>query len=234
MPPKEKKEKEKEKPAKISDKEAEKMILSYLEKQNRPYNSQMVSDNLHGAVGNTQAKKVLAAMGDANKIASKDFGKSKVYWRLQEDNAIDKRGLEELDKKVSELEAEKAPISEECKKLSAELAELNAQPSDKEADAQIAKLEKENEELSAKLKGIAGNSVVLTPAQKKKITKDYEDAKGAWRKRKRMVRDICDTLSESTNKRYKEWKEDLGFEDDEDVGVNIDKDETTKIKKGEI
>ncbi|MCI09061.1 homologous-pairing protein 2 [Trifolium medium] len=42
-----------------------------------------------------------------------------------------------------------------------------------------------------------------------------------WRKRKRMFRDLWDTLTENSPKDPKEFKEELGIEYDEDVGVSL-------------
>lgn len=225
----------KDKPAKISDKEAEKIIIDYLEKQNRPYNSQTLIDNLHGTVGKSQANKVLQALCDSNKLFSKEFGKAKLFWRVQEGLEIDKEGMNEIVNQVKELENEKSPLSEEYKKLASEVSELMRQPSNQEAEKLIEKLTAENEELKSKYESITQNTVVITPQEKKKAEKTYDDTRSAWGKRKKMCDEVCAQLYESSGKRFKDFKEDLGLEDDDDNGVSLKKDdETTKMKKGEL
>jgi hypothetical protein len=50
---------------------------------NRPYNVQMVVDNLHGSVGKSAMQKILDHFADKEKLTRKEFGKQKIYWRNQ-------------------------------------------------------------------------------------------------------------------------------------------------------
>jgi len=58
--------------------------------------------------------------------------------------------------------------------------------------------------------------------------------KQLWKKRKRTCRDICSHIEEGSGKRFKELKEELGLEIDEDYNVSVDVDETSKLRKGEV
>ncbi|KAM3341188.1 hypothetical protein P3S68_028823 [Capsicum galapagoense] len=49
----------------------------------------------------------------------------------------------------------------------------------------------------------------------------YSDALNQRRRRKRMFRDVWDAITENSPKNPKEFKEELGVEYDEDVGVNF-------------
>jgi hypothetical protein len=42
----------------------------------------MIMDNLHGAVGKTQATKILSSLSDKGSIVAKGE-KAKIYWKLQ-------------------------------------------------------------------------------------------------------------------------------------------------------
>jgi len=225
---------EKEKAAKVSDKEAEKIILSYLEKQNRPFNALTLYENLHGAVGKTQANKLLTSLAESKKITAKEFGKQKIFWRNQEGLEIDKEGLAKLEKQIEQLEKEREPLNEECKSLSAEIHGLTSNPTNQEADVKIAALTKENTELQTRLKNITENQVVISPEEKKQAEKQYEVTRQQWRKRKRICKDICSHLEEGSGKRFKDFQDELGLQVDEDFGISLDKDETTRLKKGEI
>eukprot|EP01118_Nematostelium_gracile_P000527 TRINITY_DN10593_c0_g1_i1.p1 TRINITY_DN10593_c0_g1~~TRINITY_DN10593_c0_g1_i1.p1 ORF type:complete len:231 (-),score=64.50 TRINITY_DN10593_c0_g1_i1:71-763(-) len=227
--------KAKKKAAKISDKEAEKMILKYLQTQNRPYNSQTLFDNLHGAVGKTQVGKVMGDMADRNVIASKEFGKQKLFWRSQEeDGEFDSSTLQKLDKEIEDLEAEKAKLMEENQHIQSEVKKLTSLPTDEQADSRISALKKENESLATRLEKITGNKVVISTEEKKKTEKEYNNTKQLWRKRKRSCMDICSHMGESSEKKFKQIKEEFSLETDEDYNISIDNDTTTKLKKGEV
>ncbi|PRP89718.1 nuclear receptor coactivator [Planoprotostelium fungivorum] len=228
----------KEKKAKVTDKEAQKMVLEYMEQQNRPYNAQIITDNLRGAVGKAQATKVLDALVDSGQLTVKEAGKQKIYWRTQEDSA-EPRDIQGLDSKIASMKQELTVLNDEVKDLSTNLKNITSLPTDKEADSRIAAAEAltlnslQNKDLKARLDAIKNNAKPVSDAQKKKIEKEYETSKGTWRKRKRMAKNIIDTIGEGTGKKYKECKEEIGFEDDDDFGgVNPDDDLTTKMRTG--
>jgi len=225
----------KEKKVKISDKEAEKILIDYLKKQNRPYNALMVFENLHGVVGKKQAINVLASLGEDGKIATKEFGKQKLYWTKQDDiEAFDQDTLIKLDKTIETLEQERNDLNEQLKELSNDIRAITATPTDEESNERILALTNENTELEARLSSIKGNQVVITKEEKKQAEQKYDHNRQMWRKRKRLCKEICGQLEEGTGKRQKEIKEELGLEFDEDQGVSIDKDETSKLKRGEV
>jgi len=79
-------------------------VMSYFEKMNRPYNAQILSDNLQGAIGKTTLNKILQTLTDDGKLTCKEFGKQKLYWRNQELLQVeDKEELSILDKKTGKF-----------------------------------------------------------------------------------------------------------------------------------
>jgi len=210
------------------------IILKYLDTQNRPYNALMLYENLHGAVGKTQATKLMAEMAEKQVITGKEYGKQKLYWKNQNSTeGFDPESLAALDKKIKELESEKSSLSEQCQQISSGLKELTSKPTNKEADEKMELLEEQNAEFAEKVQSITGNTVVITPEEKKKVEKEYEKTKQVWRKRKRLCKEICSHLEEASGKRFKELKEELGLETDEDHNLSTEIDETTKVRKGE-
>jgi len=229
------KDKEKEKKVKVSDKEAENLIIDYLEKQNRPYSAIMLFENLHGAVGKTQAVKVLQDLAERSIITSKEFGKQKLFWRKQEElPGFDTETLSKLDEQIRQLEEEVSQLNDNCKVLSNELRILQTTPTDDEANKRIQKLKSENMELSKKVETIKQNQGMITIEDKKEAEKNYEFMRQMWKRRKRQCRDISGHIEEGTGKRFKELKEGLGLEVDEDYGVSFDQDEVSKLKRGEF
>ena len=74
----------KKKIPKLSEGDAKKLISDYMREQNRPYNSKMVFENLHGAIGQTQVQKTMDDLADAGVLVRKDNKKQKIYWTSQD------------------------------------------------------------------------------------------------------------------------------------------------------
>jgi hypothetical protein len=76
--------------------------------------------------------------------------------------------------------------------------------------------------LQTKLKELTEKKEKLNvnrPKTNSKLTKaDYEKA---WRKRKRIVKDIMDTILENSEMTKKKLIEAMGIETDEDAGVSL-------------
>lgn len=99
--------------AKLSDKDYENMIVTYMAQQNRPYNSQNIFDNLRGAVPKAALLKCIDNLVDSGSLLCKTYGKLKVYLISQNDNdkssdeneprEIIERELEQLQNDLSEL-----------------------------------------------------------------------------------------------------------------------------------
>ncbi|GAV57027.1 hypothetical protein CFOL_v3_00566 [Cephalotus follicularis] len=49
----------------------------------------------------------------------------------------------------------------------------------------------------------------------------YSDKISQCRKRKRMFKELWDAITENSSKDLKEFKEELGIENDEDLGVSL-------------
>eukprot|EP01117_Protostelium_nocturnum_P005947 TRINITY_DN2140_c0_g1_i1.p1 TRINITY_DN2140_c0_g1~~TRINITY_DN2140_c0_g1_i1.p1 ORF type:complete len:253 (+),score=116.37 TRINITY_DN2140_c0_g1_i1:107-760(+) len=216
----------------MTDKEAKDMILEYMEEHNRPYNAQMVADNMKNeALTKNAVAKFLDALAKSKKLVAKEFGKAMIYWPVQSDEVIPASKLADMDKNIETVKMEANQLADEVKALASEVKLLSSLPSNEEADDRIAKAEQENEDLKERLASIAGGTTVVSPQERKKIEKEYDLSKQMWKKRKRMTKEISDVLEEKTGKKYKEIKEDLGLEDDEDFGVTVDNDETSKFRK---
>jgi len=157
-------------------------VMSYFEKMNRPYNAQILSDNLQGAIGKTTLNKILQTLTDDGKLTCKEFGKQKLYWRNQELLQVaDKEELSILDKKLENLEEELEKLNEECSKLSSELKTIITLPTNSETEIRIKTLSTENTDLEEKLKLIKGKSIVITLEERKQkrimILFDYNGRK---------------------------------------------------------
>ncbi|KAM3379601.1 hypothetical protein P3S68_012015 [Capsicum galapagoense] len=80
------------------------------------------------------------------------------------------------------------------------------------------KLRKEMEKKLIKLwKGVT----LVSPEDRLAIEGLYSETLNQRRRRKRMFKDVWDAITENSPKNPKEFKEELGVEYDEDVGVNF-------------
>eukprot|EP00434_Breviolum_minutum_P030260 symbB.v1.2.026766.t1/scaffold2699.1/size140064/1 len=52
-------------------------VLEYMRQQNRPYNSQNVFDNLHGAVPKASVQAIMESLVTDGKLLLKEYGKIK-------------------------------------------------------------------------------------------------------------------------------------------------------------
>eukprot|EP01112_Ceratiomyxa_fruticulosa_P006977 TRINITY_DN1796_c0_g1_i1.p1 TRINITY_DN1796_c0_g1~~TRINITY_DN1796_c0_g1_i1.p1 ORF type:complete len:237 (-),score=67.53 TRINITY_DN1796_c0_g1_i1:180-890(-) len=228
---KEKKDKEKEKAAKVSDKDAETVVLDYINKQNRPYNAQQIIDNLHGGVGKSQAPRILQALADKGLIAAKENGKQKIYWKKQEDEVVDASALNDLDRQVEKLQAEFEQVSGENKQFEVEVKSLTSQLTVEQVEAEIERLTQENAALEKKLEGLRNNTVKISDQDRKKAETRYSTMRSQWQKRKRIFKDIIGHLEEGSGKSSKELFQEFSVETDEDRGVSLGDDLLANSKK---
>ncbi|AAG09555.1 Homologous-pairing protein 2 [Arabidopsis thaliana] len=201
----------------------EAIVLNFVNEQNKPLNTQNAADALQKFnLKKTAVQKALDSLADAGKITFKEYGKQKIYIarqdqfeipnseelaQMKEDNAKLQEQLQEKKKTISDVESE-------IKSLQSNLTLEEIQEKD-------AKLRKEVKEMEEKLVKLREGITLVRPEDKKAVEDMYADKINQWRKRKRMFRDIWDTVTENSPKDVKELKEELGIEYDEDVGLSF-------------
>jgi len=101
---------------------AERMIIDYLNQQNRPFSAQLLQTSLSSqGLTKTQITKALDKLALEGAITEGTFGKTKIYWRVQEDEP-DADG----DSSASSLESEVQALSAELKELQRETSTIEA------------------------------------------------------------------------------------------------------------
>lgn len=75
--------------------------------------------------------------------------------------------------------------------------------------------------MEEKLNKIRSGVILVKPEDKKIIEDSFSEKVNQWRKRKRMFKELWENITENSPKDQKEFKEELGIEYDEDVGVNL-------------
>ncbi|XVF86028.1 hypothetical protein PTKIN_Ptkin17bG0167700 [Pterospermum kingtungense] len=201
----------------------EAIVLNYVNEQNRPLNSQNVADSLQKFnLKKASVQKALDTLADSGKISFKEYGKQKIYLARQDQfnipNNEELASMKEENAKLQEqLQQQKKAIAEvegEIKSLQSNLT--LEQIRDKES-----KLRKEVKEMEDKLVKLRGGVTLVRPEERRAIEAMYSEKMNQWRRRKRMFKDLWDAITENSPKDLKEFKEELGIEYDEDVGVNF-------------
>ncbi|XP_031492985.1 homologous-pairing protein 2 homolog isoform X2 [Nymphaea colorata] len=188
--------------------DAEGLVLSFVNDQNRPLNSQNVADALqkHG-LKKTAVQKALDSLADSGQISFKEYGKQKIY--LARQDRFDILNNEELDrmkkengKLQEELEQQKKAETE----IEAEIRVLQSNLTLEEIYAKEAKLKAEVGQMEAKLSKLREGTSLVNPEDKKKVEATYVESINLWRKRKRIFKDLWNMLTENMPKDLKEFK----------------------------
>eukprot|EP00668_Euglena_longa_P043154 GGOE01057210.1.p1 GENE.GGOE01057210.1~~GGOE01057210.1.p1 ORF type:complete len:359 (+),score=86.78 GGOE01057210.1:86-1078(+) len=207
-------------PTKVTD--VDKWILEFLNTRNRPYSSINVVDSSAGAIKKAAAEKSLAALHAAGKITCKDLKKQKVYVARQDDFDVpDASEVARMETSIKALTEEVAALERETKTLGSTLQQLQTQMSDEELSQDVQSKTKAIAEMEGKLQALRQGSVLVDETRKAKAQEQYEQYRGAWRKRKRMARDIIDAVCGDA-KRPKDLMEELGIETDEQMQVTLE------------
>ncbi|XP_061375140.1 homologous-pairing protein 2 homolog [Gastrolobium bilobum] len=202
---------------------AEAIVLNFVNEQNRPLNAQNVADALQKFnLKKAAIQKALDNLADGKRISFKEYGKQKIYLarqdqfeipnneelnQMKEQNANLQKGLDDQKKNVSEVEAE-------IKSLQSNLT--LEQICEREVNLRM-----EVQEMENRLTKLRGGVTLVRPEERKAVEDMFSEKISQWRKRKRMFKDLWDTLTENSPKDPKEFKEELGIEYDEDVGVSL-------------
>ncbi|XP_024362271.1 homologous-pairing protein 2 homolog isoform X1 [Physcomitrium patens] len=201
----------------------EETVLSYINQQNRPLNSQMVADALaqHG-IKKAAVQKVMDTLAANGKISYKDYGKQRVCLANQSQFEIpDIDELDAMKKENDQLQADVAVIRSRVSELEAGVKSTESNLTLEAIREKTAKLSSEIEVMESKVDALRGGSVLVTPEERLEVQGTYEHRLGLWRKRKKIYQELWGMITESMTENLKDLKEEIGIETDEDVGCNI-------------
>lgn len=198
-------------------------VLNFVNEQNRPLNTQNVADALQKYnLKKTAIQKSLDTLCESGKISSKEYGKQKIYLARQDQfNIPNAEELEQMKKENSKLQEEIEVQKKANAELEAETRALQSNLTLEEILARESKLQAEVDKMEEKLEKLRTGVVLVKPEDRKVIQETYSEKINQWRKRKRIFRDLWDAITENSPKDAKEFKEELGLEYDEDVGVSL-------------
>ncbi|KAH7652909.1 Homologous-pairing protein 2 winged helix domain-containing protein [Dioscorea alata] len=134
------------------------------------------------------------------------------------DRSHSKNMMKKANSKLqAELEAQKKAIAE----VEAENRVLQSNLTLEEIRTKESKLKVEVSLMEEKLEKLRTGIVLVKPEDKKATEEAYREKINQWRKRKRIFKELWDTLTDNSPKDLKEFKEELGIEFDEDVGISL-------------
>ncbi|KAG9458428.1 hypothetical protein H6P81_002936 [Aristolochia fimbriata] len=199
------------------------IVLNFVNEQNRPLNSQNAADALQKFnLKKTAVQKALDSLCDSGQISFKEYGKQKIYLARQDQfNIPTSEELDQMKKQNSELQEELEAQKKVVVEVEAEVRALQSNLTLEQIRSKEAKLRAEVTVMEEKLSKLRAGTTLVKPEERKTVEEKYSQMISEWRKRKRIFRDLWDSLTENNPKDPKEFKEELGLEYDEDVGVNF-------------
>ena len=150
-----------------------------------------------------QADKHLAQLAEAGKIASKENGKSKIYWADQSGVAeLSAQELQQIDLESNGLKAERERLAQQVAEVQRSLKVQGARKSKAQLLAERSKLEAEVAAAEAELQRRKGPATAaLSTQEAEKVKKLYVMLHKEFRERKRKCVDVIDMLCEQTGDR---------------------------------
>jgi predicted nucleic acid-binding Zn-ribbon protein len=130
--------------------------------------------------------------------------------------------LEEIGARIKSKEEKLQDLRSTIQRTQKELSGLENELNDADLDARVKQLRAEVEPLEAKLARLnGGGGGVVDKTEIAKVETLLAERVGAWKKRKRIVREAVGQIGETSGKKDKDIYEAAGVETDEDVGISI-------------
>lgn len=209
--------------SKASKDENRTLLLNYLRENNRPFSAQLLETNLHGALTKTQIGKILDEEAERGTVVKKMLGKSPLYWPSQKEFGT------VTDEELASLDAQLIKLQEELKAARAALAAtvaanrlLEAAPTTHDAGKEMAAINEDISEKTARLVGLREGRQAMTTEDKASLERNYVFLRAAWRRRKRLSMEVISQMREGTGLSMKDLKASPGIETDSDCDVRID------------
>eukprot|EP00729_Bicosta_minor_P008937 gene8937-1859_t len=198
-----------------------KTIKDYMTDQNRPYNSLSIFLNLRQAISKPQIIKCLGRLVAEGVLEEKAYGKQKMYGPVQSEAEVKKEELAEIKIKTAQLEREAEQSAQQTKTIANQVRALTSKPTTEDATKQVADLKVTNQAATEKVAALTAAAGNIKPEDKARIEKEYNANVGEWKKRKRLIKNITDTILENYPKSKKALYDDIGVETDEAAGIDI-------------
>lgn len=140
---------------------------------------------------------------------------------MQSEAEVKKEELAEIKIKTAQLEREAEQSAQQTKTIANQVRALTSKPTTEDATKQVADLKVTNQAATEKVAALTVAAGNIKPEDKARIEKEYNANVGEWKKRKRLIKNITDTILENYPKSKKALYDDIGVETDEAAGIDI-------------
>mmetsp|Transcript_909 Transcript_909/g.1430 ORF Transcript_909/g.1430 Transcript_909/m.1430 type:complete len:324 (+) Transcript_909:46-1017(+) len=216
-PKKEKKKKSRSKliKVKISTKEAAKLLLSFMEENNRPFSIAQLHNNHQTLMGAALCKKAATQLQKEKKITS--YRKKTIYYLNQEGREVfSPEQMKEHEEEIKKLEALIDEEEKMVKKLEAKVARVTNEPTNTELQEYLVKLQQEIDEKNAAINKLDDQSNI-TPEQLEKLKEQLSNYLKIWSKYKRYNKDVIGMFADGLQKKDSDLEELIQIEKDDEV-----------------
>jgi hypothetical protein len=169
---------------------------------------------MRGRIKKKLMEETLEKLAKEKSIVAKEFGKAVIYYYNQEQHPeLNQAEMNNLKEKLEGLKLAGKAKEAEIKELRAEIANYERIPTIEEMKKNIESLELQKEQLSSKISKLKGTDAVLVSneevekVEKKKIW-SMQQMKG----KQKILRDIIETVSESTEMKTDKVRDLMGLE----------------------
>lgn len=201
-------------------------VLEYLRRQNRPYSSIQIEDNMHKSIARKAIDAAITELEQQNHVKTKAFGKTVLAWYNQDKYKamLDQAG--ETAGKAAVAVQKAGEAAQQRKALEAQVRALESAPKLADLTAKVAELTKKKEELAKRvgLARAASEKGVITAGKKSDIVASLAKYRAAWSTRKDIVTEVLDAVCEgSESKEHTPAKLFLkiGLTSDADAGADL-------------
>ncbi|OMJ14528.1 Homologous-pairing protein 2-like protein [Smittium culicis] len=197
------------------------LVFQHLLKVNRPLNANDVANSLQGSVSKTNVLKVLTSLAASGKIVGKTYGKQVIYCANQDNVEIPSLDDAEAETaRIDQLTELIASTKTQNSILVSKNNSLKAQKTIPQISSRIDFLKSENHNSSQRILKLQSGDVI-SQDEKVSIESEYKNNVKLWSQRRRLFKDIFDSITENYPGKPKDLLAQLGIETDEDVGINI-------------
>ncbi|KAK9828453.1 hypothetical protein WJX72_000067 [[Myrmecia] bisecta] len=201
---------------------AEARVLNYIKEQNRPFNVQNIADMMaQFGIKKGQIQKAVDSLVEEGKVICKEFGKSKIYMPPQDEaEVLPKEEMDAKQKRLKELTEQATQEAEVLRGLQKELAGLNSSLTLEEITAQLETLQQQVSEKEKKVNTLRSGCVLVSKEQRAAVEKAFSQHMDQWQKRRRIFKNIWDSISENMDQNQADMFEEMGVETDEAAQVS--------------
>ncbi|CDJ36060.1 TBPIP domain-containing protein, putative [Eimeria mitis] len=185
------------------------VVLAYMRQQNRPYNLQLIFDNLRRCIKKPDLERLLDQLVDDGCLISKDLGKTRVFMYSQSQFGVSVAENGDIAAEIKQFVKKQTALQQRMQEIRNRGALLDSLTA-KVAAAEAERAAKEE-------KRAAGNAAAtVTAAEASAAEHLHAKLHAAWALQKRRCLQLVTLLSERAQADPQQLQEELGLERDED------------------